>query len=82
LFLKHNVSDLNELIEIRNELAGDQKGASELEAQIIETEESITEKKNLFRSWLKNFQKQKKNIPVFIKKAEGLLKKLGLKKPE
>ena len=42
LFLKHNVSDLTELIEIRNTLAGDQKDASELEAQIIETEENIS----------------------------------------
>lgn len=81
LFLKHNVSDLNELIEIRNELAGDQKGASELEAQIIETEESITEKEKSLQILAEKLSKnRKKNIPVFIKKAEGLLKKLGLEK--
>lgn len=81
LFLKHNVSDLNELIEIRNELAGDQKGASELEAQIIETEENIAEKEKTLQILAEKLSKnRKKNIPVFIKKAEGLLKKLGLEK--
>ncbi|RXM50967.1 MULTISPECIES: DNA repair protein RecN [unclassified Chryseobacterium] len=81
LFLKHNVSDLNELIEIRNELAGDQKGASELEAQIIETEENIAEKEKMLQILAEKLSKnRKKNIPVFIKKAEGLLKKLGLEK--
>lgn len=81
LFLKHNVSDLNELIEIRNELAGDQKGASELEAQIIETEESIIEKAKILQALAEKLSKnRKKNVPVFIKKAEGLLRKLGLEK--
>lgn len=81
LFLKHNVSGLTELIEIRNELAGDQKGASELEAQIIETEENITEKEKTLQILAEKLSKnRKKNVPVFIKKAEGLLKKLGLEK--
>lgn len=81
LFLKHNVSGLTELIEIRNELAGDQKGASELEAQIIETEENIAEKEKALQILAEKLSKnRKKNVPVFIKKAEGLLKKLGLEK--
>ncbi|SDJ71432.1 DNA repair protein RecN [Chryseobacterium jejuense] len=81
LFLKHNVSDLNELIEIRNGLAGDQKGASELEAQILETEENIAHKEKSLQILTEKLSKnRKKNIPVFIKKAEGLLKKLGLEK--
>ncbi|BAP33830.1 repair protein recn [Chryseobacterium sp. StRB126] len=81
LFLKHNVSELKELIEIRNDLAGDQKGASELETQIIETEENIAEKEKSLQVLAEKLSKnRKKNIPVFIKKAEGLLKKLGLEK--
>lgn len=81
LFLKHNVSDLEELIEIRNQLAGDQKGASELETQITETEENISIKEKSLQSLAEKLSKnRKKNIPVFIKKAEGLLKKLGLEK--
>lgn len=81
LFLKHNVSDLSELIEIRNQLAGDQKGASELEEQIEETEENISQKEKILQSLASKLSKNRhKNVPVFIKKAEGLLKKLGLEK--
>lgn len=81
LFLKHNVSDINELIEIRNELAGDQKGASELESQIAETEEIISQKEKTLQALAEKLStNRKKNVPVFIKKAEGLLKKLGLEK--
>lgn len=81
LFLKHNVTDVNGLIEIRNELAGDQKGASELESQIEETEENISKKEKTLHVLADKLSKnRKKNIPVFIKKAEGLLKKLGLEK--
>ncbi|MGI9583637.1 DNA repair protein RecN [Chryseobacterium sp. RRHN12] len=81
LFLKHNVSDLNELIEIRNQLAGDQKGASELESQIEETEENISQKEKTLLSLASKLSKNRhKNISVFIKKAESLLKKLGLEK--
>lgn len=81
LFLKHNVSDLDELIAVRNELAGDQRGASELEAQIIETEENIAEKEKTLQALADTLSiNRKKSIPVFIKKAESLLKKLGLEK--
>lgn len=81
LFLKHNVSGLSELIEIRNQLAGDQKGASELEEQIEETEENISQKEKALQSLAAKLSKNRhKNVPVFIKKAEGLLKKLGLEK--
>ena len=81
LFLKHNVTDVQGLIEIRNELSGDQKGASELESQIEETEENISKKGKILQILAEKLSKnRKKNIPVFIKKAEGLLKKLGLEK--
>ncbi|MCQ9634548.1 DNA repair protein RecN [Chryseobacterium sp. WG23] len=81
LLLKHNVSDVNELIAVRNELAGDQKGASELEAQIIETEGNISDKEKILQALSEKLSKnRKKNVPVFVKKAETLLKKLGLEK--
>nr|WP_315027429.1 AAA family ATPase [uncultured Chryseobacterium sp.] len=81
LFLKHNVSDLNELIAVRDELAGDQKGATELETQISETEENISAKEKTLQLFADKLSKnRKKSIPVFIKKAEGLLQKLGLEK--
>ncbi|WP_415324474.1 DNA repair protein RecN [Chryseobacterium sp. MMS23-Vi53] len=81
LFLKHNVSDINELKEIRDQLAGEQKGASELEANIAEVEENIIKKEKTLQSLAEKLSKnRKKSIPVFIKKAEELLKKLGLEK--
>jgi len=81
LFLKHTVGNITELREVRDQLAGDQKGASELEAQIVEVEEHISGKeKSLQVISAKLSKNRKKSIPVFIKKAEALLKKLGLEK--
>ncbi len=81
LFLKHNVSDITELKELRDQLAGEQKGASELEEHIAEIEENISKKEKTLRDLAEKLSKnRKKSIPVFIKKAEGLLKKLGLEK--
>lgn len=81
LLVKHNVSGIEELKEIRDQLAGDQKGASELEAHIADIEENIAKKEKTLQSLSEKLSKnRKKSIPVFIKKAEGLLKKLGLEK--
>jgi DNA repair protein RecN (Recombination protein N) len=81
LLVKHNASDINELIEIRNQLAGDQKGASELESHIEDVEKSITAKQKTLHTLSERLSKnRKKSVPVFIKKAEALLKKLGLEK--
>jgi DNA repair protein RecN (Recombination protein N) len=81
LLLKHNVSDLTELIELRDQLAGEQKGASELEAAIEEIENNISGKEKMLQSLAEKLSKnRKKSVPVFIKKAEELLKKLGLEK--
>ncbi|SIP90132.1 DNA replication and repair protein RecN [Chryseobacterium sp. RU37D] len=81
LFLKHNASDISELKEIRDQLAGDQKGASELESQIKEIEENISGKEKILQALSEKLSKnRKKSVPVFIKKVEELLKKLGLEK--
>lgn len=81
LFLKHNVSDITELKELRDQLAGEQKGASELESQIADIEENISRKEKTLESLAEKLSKnRKKSVPLFIKKAEGLLKKLGLEK--
>jgi len=81
LFLKHNVSDVNELKEIRDQLSGEQKGASELETLIAEIEENISKKEKALQTLAEKLSKnRKKSIPVFVQKAEGLLKKLGLEK--
>ncbi|KFF14477.1 DNA replication protein RecF [Chryseobacterium soli] len=81
LLVKHNVSDINELREIRDQLSGEQNSASELEASIVAIEENISKKEIKLQSLAEKLSKnRKKSIPVFIKKAEGLLKKLGLEK--
>ncbi|UMQ40898.1 DNA repair protein RecN [Chryseobacterium sp. Y16C] len=81
LFLKHSVSGIDELKEIRDQLSGDQQGASELEANIEAIEENIIKKEKTLQNLAERLSKnRKKSIPVFIKKAEDLLKKLGLEK--
>lgn len=81
LFLKHNVSDLDELKEIRDQLSGEQKGTAEIEAYIAEIEINIAKKEKSLQSLAEKLSKnRKKSVPVFIKKAEDLLKKLGLEK--
>ncbi len=81
LFLKHNVSDITGLKEIRDNLAGEQQGASDLEAQIEEITAHISKKEKILQELsVKLSKNRKKSIPVFIKKAEELLKKLGLEK--
>lgn len=81
LFLKHNVADIEALKEIRDQLAGEQKGTAEIEAYIKEILENISSKEKSLESLSQKLSKnRKKSIPVFIKKAEDLLKKLGLEK--
>ncbi|MDH6251443.1 DNA repair protein RecN (Recombination protein N) [Chryseobacterium sp. H1D6B] len=81
LFVKHNVSEVSELKEIRDTLSNEQQGASELESSITEIEGNISKKEKSLQSLSEKLSKnRKKSIPVFIKKAEELLKKLGLEK--
>lgn len=81
LFLKHNVTDIEDLKEIRDQLSGEQKGTAEIEAYIAQILENISKKEKSLESLSQKLSKnRKKSIPVFIKKAEDLLKKLGLEK--
>ncbi|REC45722.1 DNA repair protein RecN [Chryseobacterium sp. 5_R23647] len=81
LFLKHNVTDIEDLKEIRDQLSGEQKGTAEIEAYITQILENISKKEKSLESLSQKLSKnRKKSIPVFIKKAEDLLKKLGLEK--
>lgn len=81
LFLKHNVTDIEDLKEIRDQLSGEQKGTAEIEANIAQILKNISKKEKSLESLSQKLSKnRKKSIPVFIKKAEDLLKKLGLEK--
>jgi len=81
LFLKHNVTDIEDLKEIRDQLSGEQKGTAEIETNIAQILENISKKEKSLEFLSQKLSKnRKKSIPVFIKKAEDLLKKLGLEK--
>ena len=81
LFLKHNVSDVKSLIEIRDQLSGEQRGTAEIEIQIRETQEDIFRKEKSMENLAQKLSRnRKKSVPVFVKKTEDLLKKLGLEK--
>lgn len=81
LFLKHDVKTIDELIELRNQLAGEQSGFAELEDFIQETSNKIVDlEKKLTKLSKKLADNRKKSVPVFEKKMETLLKQLGLEK--
>ena len=81
LFLKHQASDIPELIAIREQLSTQQKNSNDLEKNIEETKieiENTQKKLEKLASTLS--ENRKKAIPNFIKKAEKLFGNLGLEK--
>ncbi len=81
LFLKHNINSIEELKKIRDEIAGEQSGFAELENYIADIEEKLADSTIRLEEISADLSKnRKKSIPVFIKKIESLLKKLGLEK--
>ena len=81
LFLKHQVSDIEGLIEIKNQLSSQQKNSQDLEKNIIDIENQLsqlTEKLNVLASDIS--KNRKSAIPIFTEKIEKILKKLGLEK--
>ena len=81
LFLKHQVSDIPELIAIREQLSAQQKNSNDLEKNIEETKIEIENtQKKLEKLAATLSENRKKAIPIFIKKAEKLFGNLGLEK--
>lgn len=81
LFLKHQASDIPELITIREQLSAQQKNSNDLEKNIEETKieiENTQKKLEKLASTLS--ENRKKATPNFIKKAEKLFGNLGLEK--
>ena len=81
LFLKHQVSDIEGLMEIKNQLSSQQKNSQDLEKNIIDIENQLsqlTEKLSCLASDIS--QNRKSAIPIFTEKIEKILKKLGLEK--
>ena len=81
LFQKHQVATVAGLIEIRDQLAGEQTGFDELGRFIAETEAKIKSQQNLLAGLAEKLSRnRKKSLPVFSSKMEKLLKDLGLEK--
>ena len=81
LFLKHQASDIPELITIREQLSAQQKNSNDLEKNIEKTKIEIENtQKKLEKLAATLSENRKKAIPIFIKKAEKLFGNLGLEK--
>ncbi len=81
LFLKHNVNSVEELIEIREQISGEQSGFAEFENYISETKKQLSQSYKVLENLSKKLsENRKKSAPVFTKKIEELLKQLGLEK--
>ena len=81
LFLKHQVSDIEGLIEIKNQLSSQQKNSQDLEKSIIDIENQLAQLTEKLSSLASDISKNRKSaIPVFTERIEKILKKLGLEK--
>lgn len=81
LFLKHQVTEIEQLIEIQNQLTEQQENSENLEKNIAETQKSLQKSEDELQKLAKNLSENRKNaVPVFVQKAEELFGKLGLEK--
>ncbi|MEC5157294.1 DNA repair protein RecN [Chryseobacterium sp. MP_3.2] len=81
LFLKHHVNSVDELKTIRDEIAEKQGSFTDLENVIIKTEKKISDAEiQLSKMAIDLAKNRAKSTPIFIKKTEELLKRLGLEK--
>ena len=81
LFLKHQVSDIEGLIEIKNQLSSQQKNSQDLEKNIIDIENQLSQLTEKLNALASDISKNRKSaIPIFTEKIEKILKKLGLEK--
>lgn len=81
LFLKHKVSEIEDLLLIKNELSAEQSSFVDLETKISSLEKQMAELENSLEKQAKILTKNReKSIPVFKNKIENLLQKLGLEK--
>lgn len=81
LFLKHQVTEIEQLIEIQNQLTEQQENSENLEKNIAETQKSLQKSEDELQKLAKNLSENRKNaVPIFVQKAEELFGKLGLEK--
>lgn len=81
LFLKHKVSDIEDLLKIKEELSLEKNSFEDIEHKITQLEKEIAE---ATQSLLKKAEilskNRKQTAPVFVEKVESLLHQLGLEK--
>ena len=81
LFLKHKVSDIEDLLKIKEELSLEKNSFEDIEHKIAQLEKEITEaSQSLLKKAEILSKNRKKTSPVFVEKVESLLHQLGLEK--
>ena len=81
LFLKHKVSEIDDLLQLKNELSAEQSSFVDLETKISSLEKENISLENSLEKQTKVLTKNReKAIPVFKNKIENLLQQLGLEK--
>ena len=81
LFLKHKVSDIEDLLKIKEELSLEKNSFEDIEHKIAQLEKEIAEaSQSLLKKAEILSKNRKKTTPVFVEKVESLLHQLGLEK--
>ena len=81
LFLKHKVSDIEDLLKIKEELSLEKNSFEDIENKIAQLEKEIAEASQSLLKIAEILSKNRKQTaPVFVEKVESLLHQLGLEK--
>ncbi|MGX9987328.1 DNA repair protein RecN [Soonwooa purpurea] len=81
LFLKHQVTEVEALVGVRNQLEKEQSGFQHLEEEIAEIESKILKLEKTLEKEAKELSKlREKGTPNLVGQIETLLKQLGLEK--
>lgn len=81
LFLKHKVSDIEDLLKIKEELSLEKNSFEDIENKIAHLEKEIAEaSQSLLKKAEILSKNRKQTAPVFVEKVESLLHQLGLEK--
>lgn len=81
LFLKHKVSDIEDLLKIKEELSLEKNSFEDIEHKIAQFEKEIAEaSQSLLKKADILSKNRKKTAPIFVEKVESLLHQLGLEK--
>lgn len=81
LFLKHKVSDIEDLLKIKEELSLEKNSFEDIEHKITQLEKEIAEaSQSLLKKAEILSKNRKQTAPIFVEKVESLLHQIGLEK--